>query len=189
MQALIKKLTRFSENVSGAILATIFCVFLLQIFSRYILVDPLGWTLEVCLTLWVWLIFWTNAFVLKNDDHVVFDILYYSVREKVRRVFALISAVAIIVAFIISLYPTWDFIDFLKIKKSAYLRAPMRTVFSVYMLFMLAVIIIYLTRAIKIMRGGNLEDSPPHIVPAGNIDERFDDSNKEFSHQEESSCR
>ncbi len=32
--------------------------FILQIVTRYVINHPLGWTLEACLTLWLWLVFW-----------------------------------------------------------------------------------------------------------------------------------
>jgi hypothetical protein len=38
--------------------------------SRY------GWTLELCLALWVWIVFWGAAFVVRERDHVTFDVIY-----------------------------------------------------------------------------------------------------------------
>ena len=53
---------RISESISAAMLAALFIAFILQIFSRYILNDPISWTVEACLTIWVWLVFWSNSF-------------------------------------------------------------------------------------------------------------------------------
>ncbi|MGH1542556.1 MAG: TRAP transporter small permease [Arenicella sp.] len=143
-----------SEGVAAAMLAAMFFTFLLQIFSRYVLAEPFGWTLELCLTLWVWIVFWGNAFVVKHEDHVAFDVLYLAVRDKTRRVFALIGAAATVIALGVSLYPTWDYIDFLKIKKSATLHIPMRTVFSIYAIFIIAVCVTYFVRFVTIVHKG-----------------------------------
>ncbi len=143
-----------SEGVAAAMLAAMFFTFLLQIFSRYVLAEPFGWTLELCLTLWVWIVFWGNAFVVKHEDHVAFDVLYLAVRDKTRRVFALIGAAATVIALGVSLYPTWDYIDFLKIKKGATLHIPMRTVFSIYAIFIIAVCVTYFVRFVTIVHKG-----------------------------------
>ena len=137
---------KFAEGVAAAILAAMFAAFILQIFSRYVLVNPFSWTLEVCLTLWIWLVFWGCSFIVRDRDHVTFDVLYQWCRLPVRRWMSLLGAAAIVVGFAVSLLPTWDFIDFLKIKRSATLRVPMRTVFSIYALFMVVTIVVYAWR-------------------------------------------
>lgn len=153
-----KWLLKGAEGVVAAMLAAMFLTFVLQIFSRYVMNEPFGWTLEVCLTLWVWLVFWGNAFVLKHDDHVTFDLIYHAVPPGIRRVFALIGALAIVIGLGVSLLPTWDFIDFLKIKKSAILKIPMRTVFSIYALFLISAILAYSWRFFRIITRGLPEE-------------------------------
>ncbi len=149
------RLIKFTEAVAAALLIALFLTFLLQIFSRYILVQPFGWTVELCLTLWIWIVFWGNAFIVRHDQHVSFDMLYFAVRPGFRRLFALISAAAVAIAMAVSLYPTWDYIDFMKIQKSASLGIPLRTVFSVYLIFTLATAIAYAWRFFRLARHEN----------------------------------
>ena len=52
-----------------------------------------------------------NAFVVRERDHVTFDILYLAAPRRVRAVFALISAGAIVAALGASFWPTWDWIE------------------------------------------------------------------------------
>ncbi|MBT8346290.1 MAG: TRAP transporter small permease subunit [Desulfofustis sp.] len=155
---LIGWLRAAAEGVVAAMLAAMFLTFVLQIFSRYVINQPIGWTLEVCLTLWLWLVFWGCAFVVSHDEHVTFDVLYKSVRPGTRRVFALLGSAAIVVGLGISLLPTLDFIDFLKIKKSAILKIPMRTVFSIYAIFLISAILVYAWRFISVIRHGLPEE-------------------------------
>ncbi len=147
-----------TEGVAAAMLAAMFLIFVLQIFSRHILEAPLGWTLEALLTLWVWMIFWGNSFVVRHREQVTFDVFYLAVGPRVRKVFALVTAAAIIIGMGATLLPTWDYIDFLKIKDSATLRIPMRTVFSIYGVFIVAVVIYYIIRFVRIWRHGAPED-------------------------------
>lgn len=145
-------------------LAAMFLTFLLQIFSRYVMLQPFGWTLELCLVLWVWIVFFGNAFIVRERDHVTFDLLYLAVPRPVRKMFALISAASIVVALALSLPPTWDWIDFLKIKKSPTLEVPMRTVYSVYALFLVVVVARYAWAFIQVLRRGP-PDSAHEIAP------------------------
>lgn len=158
IKILIGWLRTAAEGVVAAMLAAMFLTFVLQIFSRYVMNQPIGWTLEVCLTLWLWLVFWGCAFVVRHDEHVAFDVLYTSVRPGTRRVFALMGAAAIVLGLGISFLPTLDFIDFLKIKKSAILKIPMRTVFSIYAMFLISAIAFYAWRFIVIVRHGLPEE-------------------------------
>jgi C4-dicarboxylate transporter DctQ subunit len=154
-----KWLLKGAEGVVAAMLAAIFLTFVLQIFSRYVMNEPFGWTLEVCLTLWVWLVFWGCAFVVGHDEHVTFDVVYRAVKPGTRRILALLGSAAIVIGLAASFYPTWDWIDFLKIKKSAILKIPMRTVFSIYAIFIITAVVAYAWRFVRIVRHGVPEDT------------------------------
>jgi TRAP-type C4-dicarboxylate transport system permease small subunit len=161
--------------VAAGMLAAMFLTFLVQIFSRYVMDQPFGWTVEFCLVLWVWIVFFGNAFVVREGDHVTFDILYHAAPRRVRRVFALLSAGTIVVALALSLPPTWDWIDFLKIKKSATLKVPMRTIYSVYALFLVVVVLRYAWIFIDVLRRGPHDEAHDTAHEAHFADENLED--------------
>jgi C4-dicarboxylate transporter DctQ subunit len=169
MALLSKWFTRGTEFVAAMLLAALFATFIAQIFSRYVLQAPFGWTLELCLALWIWIVFWGNAFIVRERDHVSFDILYHAVAPGPRKVMALISAGAIVVGMVVSFWPTWDYIDFLRIKKSATLKVPMRDIFSIYALFMAVIALRYAWRFVTILRKGPPDDA--HVAHVGKRDE------------------
>tara|TARA_B110000305_G_scaffold238254_1_gene303266 strand:+ start:2926 stop:3426 length:501 start_codon:yes stop_codon:yes gene_type:complete len=138
-----KHFSRITNGIAAALLGALFCTFILQIFSRYAMQDPFGWTLELCLMLWIWLVFFCAAFMLQEKDHVRFDILFQMSSRRSQRSMSIISSTIIVISFAYALYPTIDYINWLKIRKSATLRIPMRTVFSIYGVFMLLIIIRY----------------------------------------------
>ncbi|MEW9807085.1 TRAP transporter small permease [Mesorhizobium marinum] len=158
VRAALRWLRARAENVAVGLLAVMFLSFMLQIVSRYVFNSPIGWTLEVCLTMWLWLVFWTSAFCLEDRDHVRFDMLYLMANRRLRRVFALVTAVAIAGGILAALPATLDYITFYKIKKSATLRIRLDIVFSVYAIFAVAVIVQYGLRAWNLLRGRDLDD-------------------------------
>jgi len=157
MRGLVRFLQARADNVAVGLLAAMFVAFMLQILTRYVINLPLAWTLEVCLTTWLWLVFWASAFVLTERDHVTFDLLSIAVGRKLRRVFALVSAVAIAGGLLAALPATFDYITFYKIKKSATLHIRLDVVFSIYGVFAVAVIIRNLARIVQLIRGVPLE--------------------------------
>ncbi|WP_417669666.1 TRAP transporter small permease [Roseibium sp.] len=154
-----------AEAVGAALLGAMFFTFLLQIFSRYVMAQPFGWTLELCLVLWVWLVFFGNAFIVRHRDHVTFDIFYLSVPRGPRKFMALVSAAAVAIGLALSFLPTWDWIDFLKIKKSATLKVPMRTIYSIYALFLAVVVLRYMWTFFHVLRHGAPDE--PHEIHVG----------------------
>lgn len=144
-----------------ALLAAMFTAFLIQIFTRYVINYPLGWTLEVCVTTWLWLVFWGAAFIVEERDHVRFDVLYQWVGNRTRRIFALVSAAALLAGFAASFPASIDYITFYKIKKSTVLGIRLDIVFSVYALFAAAVILRSAVQLVQILRGRPLESHEP----------------------------
>jgi TRAP-type C4-dicarboxylate transport system permease small subunit len=134
-------------------LAALFFVFLVQIAARYLFNIPMGWTVEVSLTLWLWLVFWGGGFCLRPSDHIRFDMLYLSVSRPTQRIFGGLAALLIVGAFAISFMPTLDYVDFYKIKRSNTLGVRLNYVFSIYILFMIAIMARYAYVLINFVRG------------------------------------
>ena len=175
MKKFIQAFSRIAEAIAGALLAAIFAIFLIQIAMRY-LFTPVGWTLELIGILWVWVIFFACAFVLREQDQVRFDILYLSAGRRTRQVFALISAAAVALGLLYTLLPTWDYIEWMKIRKTATVRnpftgdkIPMRDVFSIYAVFLVAVAGRYAWQFVRI-----LKDGPPKIEIEIVVDAAYD---------------
>ncbi len=141
-----------ADDVAVGLLTAMFLAFVVQITARYVFNHPLPWTLELCLTTWLWTVFWGAAFCLQNDEHVRFDMLYNAVPRRVRRYFAGAGALAIVVGLLVSMPGSWSFVSFLMIKKSATLRIPLTYVFGIYMLFLLATVVAYGWRLLRIIR-------------------------------------
>lgn len=153
MRTALQWLRARADDVAVLLLTAMFVAFIVQITSRYVFNHPLGWTLEVCVTMWLWAVMWGSAFCLSNDDHVRFDMLYHAVGQHTRRVFAGICALAIVIALASALPATWDFVSFLTIKKSAVLRIPLAYIFGIYLVFMVAAIAMYGHRLVRVLKG------------------------------------
>ena len=156
---ILKRLRSLANFITATMLAVLFFTFLLQIFSRYILKAPFGWTLELCLILWLWIVFFGCSFAVRDQDHVKFDIFYYATPKKVQLIFSIISAIGVIVIMGYSFLPTIDYIDWMKMRKTTTVKIfnnkiPLSYIFSVYGIFLLSVIIQYIWKLINLMKSG-----------------------------------
>lgn len=140
LEPLFRVARRGAELVAAALFAAMFGAFLLQVFMRYVVGRPLEWSLEACLIAYVWVVFWSCAFLLRERDHVAFTMLYAGAPEGVRRWLAVLSAVAIGGAFLAAAPATVDFVAFMGIDRTWVLEIPFDLVFSVYLAFVAAVI-------------------------------------------------
>ncbi len=147
-----------AENVAALLFAAMFISFMLQVISRYIIQNPFSWTIEASQIAWLWIVFWGSGLLLRNDEHVRFDVLYGWVRPRTRRVFALISALAIVLAFAASLPASVDFVSFMRVERSGTLGIRLDYVFSVFVVFAAAIIVRYALYAVGIARGADPDD-------------------------------
>jgi tripartite ATP-independent transporter DctM subunit len=141
-----------ADSVAVLLLAAMFCSFMLQIIFRYIFNHPLSWTLEACLITWLWTVFWGCGLLLRDKDHVRFDILYLAAPRKLRRLMAGLAAIVFLIAYAFSLPATADYVAFMKIESSSSLKIRLDYIFGIYLLFVVGVLGRYLWRLLQIIR-------------------------------------
>jgi TRAP-type C4-dicarboxylate transport system permease small subunit len=157
-------LRRRAENVAAILLAVVFVSFILQIVFRYVLGWPVGWTLEVSTLAWMWLVLWGAAFVVRERDEIRFDILYSSVSARLRRGFAVVAGLALAAAFVVSLPAVVDYVTFMRVEKASYIGIRLDYLFSIYVVFALAVIARALWRVRAALKGETPEAGDPTLL-------------------------
>ena len=153
MNRLARRAHQFAEGVAALLLAVIFIAFIIQVVFRYAFNFPVGWTSDLSVAAWLWLVLWGAAFVLKEDDEIRFDLLVGAVGRRVRIGMGIVGAVAMIVLFAISLPASIDYVRFMKVENSSYLKVRMDWMYSIYIIFAVAVIARYLWKLGQLLRG------------------------------------
>jgi TRAP-type C4-dicarboxylate transport system permease small subunit len=150
---LARWLRRRANDVAVFLIATMFASFLLQIAFRYLLNRPLGWTEEVTVLCWLWVVLWGASFVLDDAEEVRFDIVYNAVPPAVRRGFTIASSLALVVLVALSLPASWRYVAFMSRERSAYLGMRLDVMYSIYLAFALACIVRQLRVAWRAWKG------------------------------------
>lgn len=140
VRSILKRIWEFVLDFVGmyvpvSVFAILFITFILQIFCRYFLV-PLTWPLELTLLCFVWTALLGGLLAKRNDDHVVFSMVYDSVNPKAKMAMRLIGNLMLFTSFCIALYPSYDYVVFMGFKKSNVLRIPMDFAFSPFVVFL-----------------------------------------------------
>lgn len=156
-----------AENLLAAMLAVMFTVFILQIFFRYIVNLPVGWTHEISVIMWLWMVLFGTAFVVRDSEEIRFDILYSAVSDRMRRVLVVTSAAALIVLFSISLPAVIDYVLFMKVEKTAYLNIRFDWLYSIYAIFAVATIVRQFWLGYQAIWGKGTEAFDPTKVSSG----------------------
>jgi TRAP-type C4-dicarboxylate transport system permease small subunit len=147
----VRRARRGAELLCAAIFAVMFASFVLQIFSRYILGDPIAWTQEVCSLAYVWVVCFGAAAILGEREHVTFNLFYEGVPPGGRRVFAILGTGFVVVVFIAALPGTLDYLDFMGMQRTLSLRIPMSLVFGGFGIFMVLAIVVGIVRIVRLL--------------------------------------
>lgn len=148
-------------------LVGMFAAFILQIVFRYLLNLPIGWTNEISVVLWIWLVLWGAAFVLTEGEEIRFDLFYASAKSSTRRYMLLASGISIVTLYAFSFPAIYDYVTFMKVEKTAYLKIRFDWLFSVYLIFAIATIVRYLWLSWRAIQGGGPKDFDPTKTGSG----------------------
>lgn len=116
-----------------------FVAFILQIFFRYVLRNPLIWAFELTLIGFIWTTMLGACYTRRHNSHVSFSLLYDRVTPEKKRIFRLIGNAFIASAFIIAIYPSYDYIMFMGYRRTPVLRIPFHIIYFPYIIFLILV--------------------------------------------------
>lgn len=131
---------RVMEALAVLLFAAMLLLFVAQIVMRA-LGRPILWSDEVLVLLMIWCALLTAAFLIEDRDEVVFDLLHARFPEEVRRWIAFAGAVLAGVIFATATPGVIDYILFLRFETTNILLIPLNLAFSVFGVFVIAVVV------------------------------------------------
>ena len=134
----------FEIYIPTTALFGMFCVFVVQVFMRYIFKSPLTWSFELTLFLYVYIVMFGACYALRDNEHVCFSMFYDSRSKKEQTFMRIVETVLILIIFALALPSVLDYAWFIKVaslKTTAVLRIQYKYLYSsfVIMMFMVAV--------------------------------------------------
>lgn len=151
MRVALERLRRAAEIAATAIFAAIFVIFLLAIAMRYGLNRPLAWTDEINVVLLIWMMFLAAAFVLRDREHVAFDIVWSAAPPAGRRAMAVLATVGVGGLFLAALPGTYGYVTFLWRERTSVLELRLDYVYFCFVIFMVSMVARYATALMRLL--------------------------------------
>ena len=144
---------RRAENIVAGMLGIMFCCFIVQIVFRYFFNFPIGWTSELSVVMWLYITLVGSAFWLKESDEIRFDLISGALPPIGKRIVGLVCAIATVILFGMAMPATIKYVTFMKVESSSYLKIRLDILYSVYVVFAVAVIVRYAWSIVSLLRG------------------------------------
>jgi TRAP-type C4-dicarboxylate transport system permease small subunit len=132
---------KFAEIVSSAMFAFVFLIFNYKIITRYLEHNEAAWADEVSVILFIWIIFWANAFVLHDRQQIRFDLIYHPLPARIKRVMAIARLALVGGLFLWSAPVSIGYILFLWREKTPVLGLRLDYIYSCFGIFLIAVVV------------------------------------------------
>lgn len=149
----VVKLTAVLENAvkwaAFLILLVMFLAILLQIFTRYILNDPLIWTEELANICFAWIVFLGAALGIRRDESVRMDLFMHRIPESAKHILILVQDLLLFLVAVLLMPPSLVLIrQVLPLELDA-LRASWAILYLPAPLFFVLVILFFPARIIQ----------------------------------------
>ena len=135
---MLKHLRGAANAIGVGLFASLFLVFVVQVVARFAFKQPLAWTDEAAVILYLWAILWGAALICSDKENVAFDLLYQKAGPPVQRLMALAACALVGVLAAWGLPGSLDYIHFMQRERTPVLGLPFHWVFAPFGILLLA---------------------------------------------------
>jgi TRAP-type C4-dicarboxylate transport system permease small subunit len=154
---MLRWLQRGANAIGGALFLSLFAVFVIQIAARFGLNQPLPWTDEAAVVLYLWVIVWAAAVVVPEREHVVFDLVWNRVGPRARQAMLIAGNLMVGSLALAGLPATWDYVHFMRREGTPVLELSFMWVFLPLVLLMAALVLRSVWAIWQALRGIGLQ--------------------------------
>ena len=131
-------LRKIANAIGGLLFLALFLTFLIQIAARFGFNQPLPWTDELAVILYLWVILWSCAFVVPEKEHVMFDLIWNSASPATRRLMRMVGHTLIGGLSIAAIPASWEYVHFMARENTAVLGLSFEWVFLPFVLLLVS---------------------------------------------------
>jgi len=138
---MIRWLQLAANAIGGGLFLALFVVFIVQITARFGFNQPLPWTDEAAVILYIWVILWAAALMVPEREHVVFDLVWNSIGYRARQVMRIVGNLLIGGLALVGLPASWDYVRFMAREGSPVLGIPLMWVYLPFVILLIALVV------------------------------------------------
>lgn len=168
MKSTIEWIRCGAEAVVALLLGAMFVAFIIQIVFRYVFNFPIGWSSELSVVTWLYMVLIGSAFWLREHETIRFDLVSNALGSFGRRIVGALVSGAAVVLYAMSFPAAWQYVTFMKVESTDFMKIRLDILYSVFLLFAAATIIRYAWRFLAYISGRRVdEDNDPTKVSSG----------------------
>ena len=152
-------LHKAAQALGGLLFVALFLVFVVQITARFVFNQPLAWSDEAAVILYVWIILWAAATMVPQREHVAFDLVWNGASARWRRVLQVLGNALIGGLALVALPASWDYVRFMAREGTPVLGVPLMVVYLPFIVLLLAMVLRSLGQIVQALRGPGEGDS------------------------------
>lgn len=146
-------LTKAAQTLGGVLFTALFLVFVVQITARFGFNEPLAWSDETAVILYVWIILWAAATMVPQREHVAFDLVWNLANVRWRRVMQILGNGLVGSLALVALPASWDYVRFMAREGTPVLGVPLMAVYIPFIVLLLAMVFRSLGQIAQALRG------------------------------------
>ena len=136
-----RKCRHAADIVGGFLYVALFLTFIIQVTARFGFNQPLMWTDELAVILYIWVVLWGAAFMVPESEQVRFGLLYDLAPPKVQKLMHIAGHLMIGGLSAWGLPASWSYIYFMAREGTPVLDLPIRWVFLPFALLLVSLIV------------------------------------------------
>lgn len=148
---MVERLRRVAEGIAAAVFALLFLIFVIQVAMRFLFNRPLAWSDELIVVLYILMVFWSAATLLKEKEHVMLDLVYEALPPRGQRIFGLIGAGLTAGLLLVLLPEAFDYVRFMHREKTPVLDIPFSYVFAPFVFFVAVIGLQYVIKFCRLL--------------------------------------
>jgi len=118
----------------------LFVVFVIQVFYRYFLNNPLTWPPEIISAAFIWTTVLGACYAQRMADHVSFTVVYERLSARGQLAFRMIGSAFVGLAFALALPAVYRYVTFMAFQRTPALDIPMSYVYAPFLVFQTLII-------------------------------------------------
>ena len=154
-------LQRLSNAMGGLLFLSLFAVFVVQIGARFVFNQPLPWTDELAVVLYLWVIMWASAFMVPEREHVAFDWVLHAASPRTQRILRAAGHVLVGGLALLSLPASWDYVRFMAREGTPVLELPFMWVFLPLVFLLASWVVRSVWGVVQVVREWRSQDEAP----------------------------
>jgi C4-dicarboxylate transporter, DctQ subunit len=157
LTSVVEFIRQRAENIVAALLGLMFVAFIVQIVFRYVFNFPLGWSSELSVVTWLYIILIGSAFWLEESETIRFNLVSGLFGHVGKCIVGALVSLSAVVLYAMSFPAAYKYVTFMKVESTDFMKIRKDYLYAIFLVFAAAIILRYLWRFFQFARGIDAE--------------------------------